>query len=159
MVLMQINSSSSVLRCYNGMALAKMHRHADASVYLKEAIKADPQNPLARFELASVLVTAGLLDEALHELLTLKARPLCAYHLYSWHEYLSRRCIKSEVLRALSGLPAIFILPPANPSVLRSHTDSTLRFLFLNSCAEHSLDPATASEALAGICTLASCAL
>lgn len=54
------------------MALAKMHRHADAIVYLKEAIKADPQNPLARFELASVLSSAGLLDEALRELLVLK---------------------------------------------------------------------------------------
>ena len=68
----QINGSSSVLRCYNGMALAKMNRHADAIKYLKEAIKADPQNPLARFELAGVLVTAGHLEEALQELLSLK---------------------------------------------------------------------------------------
>ena len=61
-----------MLRCYNGMALAKMNRHEDAIAYLREAIKADAQNPLARFELASVLVTAGLLDDALRELLVLK---------------------------------------------------------------------------------------
>ena len=71
-VSLQINGSSSVLRCYNGMALAKMNRHSDAIKYLKEAIKADPQNPLARFELAGVLVTAGHLEEALQELLSLK---------------------------------------------------------------------------------------
>ena len=69
---LQINGSSSVLRCYNGMALAKMNRQADAIKYLREAIKADPQNPLARFELAGVLVTAGHLEEALQELLSLK---------------------------------------------------------------------------------------
>ena len=71
---LQINGSSSVLRCYNGMALAKMNRQDEAINYLKDAIRADPQNPLARFELASVLVSAGLLDDALKELLVLKVR-------------------------------------------------------------------------------------
>ena len=58
------------------MALAKMNRHADAIKFLREAIKADPQNPLACFELAGVLVTAGHLEEALQELLSLKASSL-----------------------------------------------------------------------------------
>ena len=56
------------------MALAKMNRQDEAINYLKDAIRADPQNPLARFELASVLVSAGLLDDALKELLVLKVR-------------------------------------------------------------------------------------
>lgn len=79
----QINGSSSVLRCYNGMALAKMNRHEDAIKYLREAIKADPQNPLAHFELASVLVTAGQLDDALKELLILKVMTCDFLHFFS----------------------------------------------------------------------------
>ena len=71
-VLPQINGESSILRCYNGMALAKMNRHEDAVTHLRDAITADPHNPLARLELAGVLLSAHCLEEALQELQILK---------------------------------------------------------------------------------------
>ena len=49
-----INPRSSVLRCYLGMALARLHRSADALEALSAAAEADPRNPLARFERAQV---------------------------------------------------------------------------------------------------------
>lgn len=71
----QINGESSILRCYNGMALAKMNRHEDAVTQLREAIVADPHNPLARLELAAVLLSAHCLEEALQELQILQVPP------------------------------------------------------------------------------------
>lgn len=62
------------------MALAKMNRQDEAITYLRDAIDADPQNPLARFELASVLVAAGHFDDALEELLLLKVTPTFSYN-------------------------------------------------------------------------------
>ena len=70
--LLQINDCSSVLRCYMGMALAKLNRHEEAVNMLRTAIRADPNNPLARFELASVLVAIECFDEGLAELEALK---------------------------------------------------------------------------------------
>lgn len=55
-----------------GKALAKLNRHGEAVSMLQNAIRADTQNPLARFELANVLVDAGYLSEALQELEQLK---------------------------------------------------------------------------------------
>ena len=55
-----------------GMALAKLNRHKEASRMLQNAIAADPHNPLARFELANVLVDAHCFNEALQELELLK---------------------------------------------------------------------------------------
>ena len=72
LVLPQINDCSSVLRCYMGMALAKLNRHQEAVKMLRTAIQADPNNPLARFELASVLVAIEHFDEGLEELEALK---------------------------------------------------------------------------------------
>lgn len=69
---LQINGRSSILLCYMGMALAKLNRHKEASRMLQNAIAADPHNPLARFELANVLVDAHCFNEALQELELLK---------------------------------------------------------------------------------------
>lgn len=71
----QINGHSSVLRCYLGMALAKLARLQEAQERLREAIEADPHNPLARFELANALIASEAFPEALQELEILKACP------------------------------------------------------------------------------------
>ena len=54
------------------MALAKLGRLEEAQERLHEAIEADPHNPLARFELANVLIAAEAFTEALTELELLK---------------------------------------------------------------------------------------
>lgn len=71
---LSINKRSSVLRCYLGMAYHKQGRVEDALHALQDAIRADPQNPLARFEHASVLISQEKYDEAVVELEQLKAR-------------------------------------------------------------------------------------
>ena len=68
----QINPSSSVLRCYLGMALAKKGDPDAALQQLSVAIERDPRNPLAIFERAHVLLQYGRLEDALHELEALK---------------------------------------------------------------------------------------
>eukprot|EP00877_Chromochloris_zofingiensis_P008854 jgi/Chrzof1/4221/Cz14g03180.t1 len=62
-----INTTSSVLRCYCGMALHKMGRLAEALRLLQEAISSDARNPLARYEKASVLTSMDRCQEALRE--------------------------------------------------------------------------------------------
>ena len=68
----QINPSSSVLRCYLGMALAKAGEPDQALDVLGGAIQRDPRNPLASFERASVLLQYARLEDALIELEALK---------------------------------------------------------------------------------------
>lgn len=69
---MQINERSSVLRCYLGMALAKMGRVREALDMLALAAAADHRNPLARFERARVLMGLDRFEDALLELQALK---------------------------------------------------------------------------------------
>ena len=65
-----------MLRCYAGMALAKVGRPDEALAMLARAIEADPHNPLAKFERAAVLIAQERLQQALEELKALKA---CLY--------------------------------------------------------------------------------
>lgn len=69
-----INTTSSVLRCYCGMALHKMGRLAEALRLLQEAISSDARNPLARYEKASVLTSMDRCQEALREFEALRVR-------------------------------------------------------------------------------------
>jgi tetratricopeptide (TPR) repeat protein len=84
---LSINKRSSVLQCYLGMAYHKQGRVEDALGALQDAITTDPQNPLARFEHASVLISQEKYDEAIAELEQLKVgfRPRCAVcvHLHT----------------------------------------------------------------------------
>jgi tetratricopeptide (TPR) repeat protein len=70
----QINERSSVLRCYLGMALAKVGKAGEALACLGEAIAADPANPLAKFERAGVLLGLERFQDALAELEALRVR-------------------------------------------------------------------------------------
>lgn len=63
-----------MLRCYTGMALAKENRPQEAVQMLQDAISADLHNPLARYELAAVLLSLDRLDNALVELEKLKVQ-------------------------------------------------------------------------------------
>ena len=65
---LDINPRSSVLSCYLGMALHKLHRNLEALGLLQDAIVSDPKNPLAKFERACVLMSENHVSEALHEL-------------------------------------------------------------------------------------------
>lgn len=66
-----INSNSSVLKCYLGMALYKVKRYEESLQMLKLAVETDPRNPLARFELASSMFLQGQNEEAVRELTAL----------------------------------------------------------------------------------------
>ncbi len=83
----QINERSSVLRCYLGMALAKVGKAGEALGCLGEAIAADPANPLAKFERAGVLLGLERFQDALAELEALRVRgPILALYLpYTCH--------------------------------------------------------------------------
>ena len=67
-----MNDRSSVLRCSLGTTLAKMNSTASAISCLQQAIAADPANPLARFELAGVLLQEQRFQDALAELTQLR---------------------------------------------------------------------------------------
>ncbi|KAK9825199.1 hypothetical protein WJX81_006564 [Elliptochloris bilobata] len=69
---LQINERSSVLRCYLGMALAKVGKAGEALACLGEAIAADRANPLAKFERAGVLLGLERFHDALAELEALR---------------------------------------------------------------------------------------
>ncbi|KAK9823416.1 hypothetical protein WJX72_002594 [[Myrmecia] bisecta] len=69
---LEVNERSSVLRCYLGMALHKVGRNHEALEMLTKAIEADPKNPLAKFEKASVLISDEKYHQALQELEALK---------------------------------------------------------------------------------------
>ena len=63
-----IHPASSVLHCYAGIAAARGGRSAAAEAALRAAVAADPRNPLARFELASLLAARGDAAAGLAEL-------------------------------------------------------------------------------------------
>ncbi len=96
----QINGRSSVLRCSLGTTLAKMGQPGPAIGCLREAIRADPANPLARFELAGVYLTQEHFHDALAELTLLRvsqclARPSDTKGLKAhqcWKEDLPEAC-------------------------------------------------------------------
>ena len=69
---LDINPRSAVLKCYLGMAYHKQNNTEAAMRALAEAIEADSLNPLARYELASVLVTLERYNEAIAEFEKLK---------------------------------------------------------------------------------------
>ena len=72
----QINERSSVLRCSLGTTLARMGDAGGAIKGLQAAIRADQANPLARFELAGVLLGQERFQEALQELTYLRVGAL-----------------------------------------------------------------------------------
>lgn len=63
-----INSRSSVLLCYLGMALHALKNNGDALNLLEQAILADPKNPLPKYQKASVLMSEERYEDALKEL-------------------------------------------------------------------------------------------
>jgi anaphase-promoting complex subunit 3 len=67
-----INSRSSVLFCYLGMAQHALKRTGDALELLQKAVSLDAKNPLAKYEKASVLLSDDRFQEALEELEELK---------------------------------------------------------------------------------------
>ena len=67
-----INSRSSVLFCYLGMAQHALRRTGDALELLQRAVALDAKNPLAKYEKASVLLSDDKFQEALEELEELK---------------------------------------------------------------------------------------
>lgn len=69
---LQINTISSVLYCYYGMISHAHSKPEQALDALQTAINIDPNNILAKFKKASVLVSLERLHEALDELLLLK---------------------------------------------------------------------------------------
>ncbi len=75
-----------MLRCYLGMALAKVGKAGEALGCLGEAIAADPANPLAKFERAGVLLGLERFQDALAELEALRVRPMLTLYLpYACH--------------------------------------------------------------------------
>lgn len=87
---LNINPRSSVLMCYLGMAYHKQSRSEEALKALANAIQLDGQNPLARYEYASVLVQQDKLHEAVVELEKLK---VCA--ALHWQE----PCVDSSLFQ------------------------------------------------------------
>ena len=64
----EINSKSSVLFCFLGMAQHALRKTEKAYVSLQKAIQLDERNPLAKYEKASVLMSDERYSEALDEL-------------------------------------------------------------------------------------------
>ena len=118
-----INDRSSVLRCYLGMALHKLNRSAEALEALSAAIAADPQNPLARFERATVLAADGRLEQALDELLALHdVAPREASVLFHMGKVLKRMGRIQDALAAFSE--ALDLQPPsADTNLIKSAID------------------------------------
>ena len=65
---LNINSKSSVLYCYAGMAKHALNENDEAIALLTHAITLDPKNPLARYEMAAVLMNEENYEDALREL-------------------------------------------------------------------------------------------
>ena len=65
-----------MLQCSLGTTLARMNNPAHAITTLRQAIGADPANPLARFELAGVLLSQEHFQDALQELTRLRVSAL-----------------------------------------------------------------------------------
>lgn len=65
---LNINSKSSVLYCYAGMAKHALEENDEAIALLTHAVTLDPKNPLARYEMAAVLMSEENYEEALREL-------------------------------------------------------------------------------------------
>lgn len=118
-----INPCSSVLRCYLGMALHKLKRTSDALEALDSAIVADPCNPLARFERASVLITEGHFDAALIELKNLlNIAPREASVYYQMGKVLKRLGKMQDALEAFCD--ALDLQPPsADTNVIKAAID------------------------------------
>jgi anaphase-promoting complex subunit 3 len=69
---LHINSRSSVLHCYLGMALHTLKKNGEALELLEQAIVADPKNPLPKYQKANVLMSEERYHDALAELEQLK---------------------------------------------------------------------------------------
>ena len=67
-----INPKSSVLYCYAGMAKHALNETDEALALLSQAIALDAKNPLARYEMAAVLMSDENYEAALDELHKLK---------------------------------------------------------------------------------------
>lgn len=132
-----VNGASSVLRCYQGMALAKMRRYPEALALLQEATASDPRNPLARYERAAVLMALERHDEALAELTALQvwgsrwgggSREAFADLLALWARCMVRSlavswgalCQLAELVQKAKGWGRW----PCCPLTVQSHTDS-----------------------------------
>lgn len=117
---LNINPRSSVLRCYLGMALHKLKRNAEALEMLHEAIEADPRNPLAKFEKASVLLAEERYRDALVELHALKdIAPREASVLFHMGKIYKRLDMVDEAMACFSN--ALDLQPPsADTNLIKS---------------------------------------
>ena len=117
---LKINPRSSVLRCYTGMALAKLRRGREALAELAAAVAADPRNPLARFERAAALAGEERLEEALAELAALRDfAPREASVLFHMGKIYKRLGRVAEALAAFSA--ALDLQPPsADTAVIKA---------------------------------------
>lgn len=107
-----INDRSSVLRCYLGMALAKMGKNVEALQALDGAIAADGRNPLARFERASVLASGRAYEAALEELRVLRdIAPSEASVLFHMGKVLKKMGRVQDALEAFCS--ALDLQPPS----------------------------------------------
>lgn len=114
---LEINERSSVLRCYLGMALAKMGRVREALDMLALAAAADHRNPLARFERARVLMGLDRFEDALLELQALKEQaPKESSVHFHIGRVLKRLGRTSEALMALNA--ALDLQPTSSDAAL-----------------------------------------
>ena len=96
-----------MLRCSLGTTLAKMGQPGAAVGCLREAIRADPANPLARFELAGVYLTQEHFHDALAELTLLRVSQCprrdsqCPVHISVGR----RNCLKHAVAQQPTFAP------------------------------------------------------
>ncbi|KAJ7557247.1 hypothetical protein O6H91_05G118700 [Diphasiastrum complanatum] len=69
---LSINSRSSVLHCYLGMALHALKKNTEALQLMERAISADPKNPLPKYQKANILMSEENYQDALEVLEQLK---------------------------------------------------------------------------------------
>lgn len=67
-----IHPGSSILQCHVALAMAASGRQYHALAAMEAAVRLDPTNPLARYEMASLLLTLHRPDEALRQLEALR---------------------------------------------------------------------------------------
>lgn len=86
-----------------GMALAKVGKAGEALACLGEAIAADPENPLAKFERAGVLLGLERFHDALAELEALRVCPGLGPGFSAGGRQKGLPCSKCNKMRCRSG--------------------------------------------------------
>ena len=122
-----------MLRCSLGTTLARMGDAGAAIKGLQAAIRADPANPLARFELAGVLLGQERFQEALQELTRLRVSVpglLCGPLLL-----LPSSVLLAGLLRGCTMLVQPSAPRAASPAVQwRACPSDVAKFVFIRRC-------------------------